>query len=82
MGSGPGHGLAGEPPWTYGRAAWSIERPSGFGEILAVLDAYDNAKAVEAILRVVFVMPEPTPEAVEAFEEAADRAGVRLKRVR
>jgi hypothetical protein len=52
------------------------------GEVMALMDAYEGGAPVEAILRVVFVMPEPTPEGVEAFEDAAERAGVRLKRVR
>ena len=71
-------------PWTADRIAWSIERPAGLVAALDVLDAY-NAEPrplVEAIVRVVFVMPDPTPEAVEAFEAAAEGAGVRLKRVR
>lgn len=80
-------------PWTAGRAAWSIERPSAnLGAALDLLDEYEDRngfpvdasqrRRVEAIVRVVFVMPEPTPEAVEAFEAASERAGVRLKRVR
>ena len=75
---------SGGDPWTAGRAAWSIERVgAGLGAALDVLDEYDGkGPLVEAIVRVLFVMPEPTPEAVEAFEDAADRVGVRLKRIR
>jgi hypothetical protein len=79
-------------PWVTGRATWSIERPSGLTDAFDVLDEYDDREAfpvdsrqrrrVEAVVRVAFVMPDPTPEAVEAFEVAAERAGVRLKRVR
>lgn len=78
-----GSELGPQPPWAAGRAAWSIPNPGGLQDAFDVLDLYDHANGrVEAIVRVIFVMPEPTPRGVEAFEEAAERAGIRLKRVR